>query len=424
MAISAPIEFHKSERAKRPKQGRKQVKNTIERTLMAAIVFATMAMPVEAAEYVMSASADYSGPFADVMPSAVSGLQAVSKWWNKDVGEKLGVKVDVKVYDMRYDAAVIARTWPSILARDNPIMHLGFGSPDLTTLMKRLPNDKVPMLLGTAMVGLVWQPNGWHFSIRPTYSHEFAALLSKLQKDKGSKLLIGAVSTQTAAGFVDQVKGVEKLASMYPDRFEVVDVEWVAATPVSVTNNIRAMLEKKPDVIIVGGTTAQVIATASALEDLKVTVPIISSSHNGLSEAAKGIELAKLNGSYSVFSFAPDNQKQLPLRDVYQANKGSDGQWGLIADQSAAQALLALRVLEKAVAKVGRDKVTGEAMYDALLANDFAEQDLLGVLPTVKYDKSAPFPIGAIKAKAQIVRDGKIVPLSDEWLDVPRLDKW
>src|SRR5579863_581864 len=184
MAISAPIEFHKSERAKRPKQGRKQVKNTIERTLMAAIVFATMAMPVEAAEYVMSASADYSGPFADVMPSAVSGLQAVSKWWNKDVGEKLGVKVDVKVYDMRYDAAVIARTWPSILARDNPIMHLGFGSPDLTTLMKRLPNDKVPMLLGTAMVGLVWQPNGWHFSIRPTYSHEFAALLSKLQKDK------------------------------------------------------------------------------------------------------------------------------------------------------------------------------------------------------------------------------------------------
>jgi branched-chain amino acid transport system substrate-binding protein len=400
------------------------MKTLMKQGLAAAMIVAAGALPARAAEYVMSASADYSGPFADVMPNAMSGIQAVATWWNKEVGAKLGVKVDIKITDMRYDAAVIARTWPGILASDHPIMHLGFGSPDLTTLMKRLPNDKVPMLLGTAMVGLVWQPKGWHFSIRPTYSHEFAALLSKLQKDKGSKLLIGAVSTQTAAGFVDQVKGVEKLAAMYPDRFEVVDTQWVAASPVSVTNNIRAMMEKKPDVILVGGTTAQVIATASALEDLKLSVPIISSTHNGLSEAAKGIDLAKLNGSYSAFSFAPDNQKDLPLRDVYQANKGKDGQWGLIAAQSAAQALLAFRVLEKAVAKVGADKVTGEAMYDALLANTYTEKDLLGALPTLKFDDTAPFPTGAIKAKAQTVRDGKIVPLGDNWMDVPELAKW
>jgi branched-chain amino acid transport system substrate-binding protein len=400
------------------------MKTLIKQGLAAAMIVAAGALPAKAADYVMSASADYSGPFADVMPNAMSGIQAVATWWNKEVGAKLGVKVDVKITDMRYDAAVIARTWPGILASDHPIMHLGFGSPDLTTLMKRLPNDKVPMLLGTAMVGLVWQPKGWHFSIRPTYSHEFGALLSKLQKDKGRKLLIGAVSTQTAAGFVDQVKGVEKLAAMYPDRFEVVDTQWVAASPVSVTNNIRAMMEKKPDVILVGGTTAQVIATASALEDLKLNVPIISSTHNGLSEAAKGIDLAKLNGSYSAFSFAPDNQKDLPLRDIYQANKGKDGQWGLIAAQSAAQALLALRVLEKAVAKVGADKVTGEAMYDALLANTYTEKDLLGALPTLKFDDTAPFPIGAIKAKAQIVKDGKIVPLGDDWMDVPELAKW
>ncbi|MDI1344141.1 MAG: ABC transporter substrate-binding protein, partial [Pseudolabrys sp.] len=128
--------------------------------LAGAMMLAAISAPAAAAEYVMTASADYSGPFADVMPSAMSGIQAVTNWWNKDVGSKLGVKVDIKIHDMRYDAAVIARTWPSILASDKPIIHLGFGSPDLTTLMKRLPNDKVPMLLGTAMVGLVWSPNG------------------------------------------------------------------------------------------------------------------------------------------------------------------------------------------------------------------------------------------------------------------------
>jgi hypothetical protein len=270
----------------------------------------------------------------------------------------------------------------------------------------------------------VWQPNGWHFSIRPTYSHEFAGLLSELQKKKGAKLKIGALSTQNAAGFVDQVKGVEKLAAMYPDRFEVVDTQWIATSPVSVTSNVRALMEKSPDVLLVGGTTAQVIATANAEEELKIHVPIISSTHNGLSEAAKGIDLAKLNGSFSAFSFAPDNQKDLPIRAIYEANKGSEGRWGLIAAQSAAQALLALRILEKAVAKVGADNVTGQAMYDAMLANSFSEKDLLGALPDIKFDQTAPFPVGEIKAKAQVVTDGKIVPVGDAWMSVPKLEKW
>jgi branched-chain amino acid transport system substrate-binding protein len=382
------------------------------------------AMPALSKDYTMTASADFSGPFADVMPNAMSGIETVAAWWNKDVGAKLGVKVNIKIYDMRYDPAVIARTWPTILSRDRPIMHLGFGSPDLTTLMTRLPNDKVPMLIGTAMVGMVWKPMGWHFSIRPTYSHEFAGLLDKLQKQKGGKLRIGAVSTQTAAGFVDQVKGVEKLAATYPDRFEVVDTQWVATSPVSMTSSIRAMLEKKPDVILVGGTTAQVTATAVALEELNVKVPIITSTHNGLTEVAKGFDLKKMNGAYSAFSFSPDNQAKLPLRDVYEANKVGNGQWGIITAQSAAQALLALRVLEKAVAKVGKDEVTGQAMYDALLANRFTEQELLGALPDLAYDNTAPFPVGAIKVKAQVVIDGKIQPLGDEWLPVPAFEKW
>src|SRR5262249_127970 len=115
-------------------------------------------------------------------------------------------------------------------------MHLGFGTPDLITLMKRLPGDKVPMLMSTAMVGLVWKPNGWHFSFRPTYSHEFVGLLTYLQQKKGGKLTIGAISTQTAGGFVDQVEGVEKFAETNPDRFTVLDVQWVDASPVSVVN--------------------------------------------------------------------------------------------------------------------------------------------------------------------------------------------
>ncbi len=395
----------------------------VKQTLFAAAVCVASAVPAHSAEYVMSASADYSGPFAGVMPNAMSGINAIADWWNKEMGAKLGVTVKVKITDMRYDPSVIARTWPSILSSDKPILHLGFGSPDLTTLMKRLPGDKVPMIIGTAMVGAVWVPDGWHYSIRPTYSHEFAGLLAHLQSKTGQKLRMGAISTQNQAGFVDQVNGLKKLAATYPERFEMLNVQWAETSPVSLTSAVRTLAEGKPDVIVVGGTTAQVIAASKAEEELGLKIPLVTSTHNGLTEVAKGIDLAKLNGSYSAFSFAAPSRPDLPIRKVYEANK-KDGEWGLIAAQSAAQALLALRVLEKAVATVGPDKVTGEAMRKALIDNVFTEQDLLGALPTLDFDNSAPFPIGEIKVTAEVVKDGKIEPIGQGWLDVPPLTKW
>ncbi len=395
----------------------------LARSIFAATLLAATSIPALSADYVISASADYSGPFADVMPNAMSGINAVADWWNKEVGEKIGVNVEIKIYDMRYDPAQIAKTWPAILSSDKPIMHLGFGSPDFVTLMKRLPTDKVPLLIGTAMVGLVWVPDGWHYSIRPTYSHEFAGLLSHLQEQKRSKLVIGPISTQSQAGFVDQVNGVRKLAETYPDRFEVLDTQWADASPVSLTANVRALSAGNPDVLLIGGTTAQVIAAASSMGELGINIPIISSTHNGLSEVAKGIDLAKLNGSFSAFSFAAPQREGLPIKEVYENNK-KEGQWGLIAAQSAAQALLGLRVLEKAVATVGADNVTGEAMRNALLENVYTEEELLGALPTLDFDETAPFPVGDLKATAEVVRDGKIEPIGDGWLSVPAFEKW
>lgn len=394
-----------------------------KRSILAAALLAASSLSAVSADYVITASADYSGPFADVMPNAMSGINAVADWWNKEVGENLGVKVQIKIYDMRYDSAQIAKTWPSVLSSDQPIMHLGFGSPDLVTLMKRLPGDKVPMLIGTAMVGLVWVPDGWHYSIRPTYSHEFAGLLSHLQEQKGEKIVIGPISTQNQAGFVDQVNGVRKLAETYPDRFEVLETQWVETSPVSLTANVRTLAAGNPDVLLVGGTTAQVIAAAKAMGELNVKIPIIASTHNGLTEVAKGINLADLEGSYSAFSFAAPEQPDLPIEKVYEENK-KEGQWGLITAQSAAQALLAMRVLEKAVAKVGADNVTGEAMRTALLDNTYTEEELLGALPTLDFDTTAPFPVGDIKATAEIVKGGKIEPIGSDWLAVPAIEKW
>lgn len=396
----------------------------LKRTLLAAGALALgLAGTAMARTYVMTASADYSGPFADVMPDAMAGLKATIDWWNATVGKDLGVDVRLKIYDMRYDGAVIARTWPAILAGDRPIMHLGFGSPDLTTLMGRLPNDRVPMLLGTAMVGLVWKPGGWHFSVRPTYSHEFAGLFAHLQAGKGGVLRIGAISTQNQAGFVDQVKGVQQLARQYPDRFAVVGVQWAETAPVSLTAQMRALLAERPDLVLIGGTTAQVIAAVKAMEELGQRVPIVTSTHNGLYEVSTGIPLDRLEGAMAAFSFSPPGRPDLPMRDVFESF-ATEGRWGLITAQACAQAILALRVLERAIAAKGADGVDGQAMYDALLGHQYTEEELLGVLPSLDYDETAPFPVGRIKATAEVVRDGAITTLTDGWFDVPALERW
>ncbi|MEY8840904.1 ABC transporter substrate-binding protein [Cribrihabitans sp. XS_ASV171] len=392
-------------------------------TLMAGAAVLALAVPALAEDYTITASADYSGPFADVMPDAMAGLNAMVAYWNAEVGEDLGATVNLKIYDMRYDSAVIARTWPSILSSDEPIMHLGFGSPDLVTLMGRLPNDKVPMLLGTAMVGLVWKPDGWHFSIRPTYSHEFAGLFDHMQAEKGDQLKIAAVSTQNQAGFVDQVNGVKALAEQYPDRFAVTSTQWADTAPVSLTSQVRAAMADAPDLLLVGGTTAQVIAAAKAMDELGQRVPIVMSTHNGLAEVSKGLSLDQLEGSYSAFSFAAPEKESLPIREVFEEYK-TDGEWGTITAQASAQAILALRVLENAIADVGAENVNGQAMYDALLGHEYSEEALLGALPTLDFDSSAPFPVGEIKATAQVVRDGAITTVQSDWFDVPTLEKW
>ena len=399
------------------------------RTLIAAVpalAAASAARADDPVTYAFSNSVDFTGPFADVMPSWHSGHRVMVDWWNDTSGKQLGVKIVLKVHDLRYDTAATAQSWPGILSGDKPILHLGMGTPDLVALMKRLPEDKVPMTMPTAMVGLVWAPNGWEFSVRPTYSHEFAALFARLQQQlpDNRALKIATVSTQGRAGYEDQVNGVVHLAKMYPDRFTIADQQWVDDNPIDATEQVQRMGAKQPDVVMIGATTAQVIAVARARQDLGLKLPIVSSSHNGLSEVAKAIPLKDLEGDFSVFAFAPYNQPNLPARDAYQKYHTDPGAWGIVAAQSAAQTILSLRVLETAMQAAGKSGVTGPAMYDAIMAKPYTEEEMLGMTPTIRFDKSRPFPIGEIKAKALVVRNGEIVPFTEDWMIAPELTKW
>jgi len=399
------------------------------RACLAAALLGGLASPLLAQaqhSYTVSVSLDYTGPFANVMDSWWGGQQSVFDWWNETKGKALGIKLDVKTHDLRYDASVVARTWPQILSQDKPIVFLGMGSPDLVSLMKRLPGDKVPMLSTTAMIAPLWTANGWHFSYRPTYSQEFAGLFDYLQKRLPEKrpLRIGTVSTQGLAGYVDQVNGVVALAKAYPERFAVVSQQWVDNQPVSVTNQIREMAKANPDLVLVGTNTAQVVATAKALKELGLKIPIVTSSHNGLNEAAKAIPIADLEGSYSVFAFAPYNDPSVKAAEIFAKYHKGKGTWGITSAQTAGQALLAVAAIERAAAKVGAANITGQAVYDALLAGPFPAEAFQGLIPSITLTKAAPFPTDNLAVKAMTVKDGKLVAVSADWMPVPALAKW
>ncbi|MEY4712015.1 MAG: hypothetical protein RIS88_1465 [Pseudomonadota bacterium] len=377
-------------------------------------------------QYNVSVSLDYTGPFANVMDSWWGGQQSVFDWWNETRGKQLNVRLTPKTHDMRYDPSVVARTWPQILSQDKPIVFLGMGTPDLVSLMKRLPTDKVPMIMGTAMVGPLWTADGWHFSYRPTYSHEFAGLFAHLQAQLSEKrpLRIGTVSTQGIAGYVDQVNGVVALAKAYPDKFQVVSSQWVDNQPVNVTNQMREMAKEKPDVVLVGTNTAQVVATVKALKELSLKIPVVTSSHNGLNEVAKAIPIADLEGSYSVFAFAPYNDPSVKAAEIFSKYNKTKGTWGITSAQTAGQALLTVAAIERAIAKVGADKLTGQAVYDALLAGPFDPAQFQGLLPPVSLKRDAPFPTDNLAVKAMTVKGGQIIAVGKDWMPVPALAKW
>ena len=198
-----------------------------------------------AATYVMSASSDFTGPFADVSPNAVSGIRAIAAWWNQTKWQGARRHRRYPVHDMRYDASVVARTWPSILStrQADPASGLRHAGPDHAD--EAPAGDKVPMLMSTAMVGprVAAERLALLDSARPTATSSPGCSIS-CNRRKAASSRSAPSARRTAAGFVDQVKGVQKFAETNPDRFEVLEVQWVDASPVSVANEVRTLVRQ------------------------------------------------------------------------------------------------------------------------------------------------------------------------------------
>ena len=401
--------------------------------MAAGIAAGQLAMPTTAVAqttYNVASLADFTGPYADVMKNLVGGRWAVVAWWNEEVGKGLGVKINMKDFDHRYDAAQVASLWPGIKSELKPIAVLGVGGPDVAALQQRLPDDKIPMLMSTAGYGFAWRQDPWIFNPRPTYAHEAAAFYNWYRTKKGitGPLKVAIISSEASPAYVDIHKGANLFASENKDKVEIVETVFTEVQPSDLSTQVSRVVRKGAHILHIQTNTAAVVAAKRALQSIgRKDIPIMLSSHNGLPASGTAIGgLAQMEGDFEVYGMA------IPGADVTEARKFFDmltakykltAKWDVTTLMGMNQALVAVRAIEGAVKDVGAGKLTGVAVRDSMLKNPISGKQTFGVLPDLVYTREAPFPLKGLTVNIGTVTGGKYVTAAEN-VAVPVLNKW
>lgn len=401
---------------------------------MVSLTFMMSGQALAVTKYKVPVISDFTGAYAELFKAWVPMQKAVFGWWNETTGKKLGVELELKHYDSRYDATVVASMWPGILAECKPILALGAGGPDVAALQQRLPKDKVPVFYGTAAYGYAWLPDQWIFQVRPTYLHEMAGALNwyiRKHPEKRPVRFGEIVANVTAA--INLFDGLDKYVK---DKLEpkglckIVAKEYMDINPVDISSQVQKMVDAKVDILVGPITTALSVAYIRACQLHGVDIPTIASPHHTIWPYARAMKTYKpfeghlvVAGHASITNKKSDAYKFFTL--LKKKYKLPEKLWNVMTMMALNQSLLAVRAIEHAANKVGGANLSGQAIYDAMHAGPFTSEELMGSLPTLNFTKEAPFPLGDLKVIIETVKDGKYVMADPNWVPVPKdVEKW
>ncbi|WP_082585698.1 ABC transporter substrate-binding protein [Hydrogenophaga sp. Root209] len=401
------------------------------RAAIVAGIAAPFTAPVTAQTvYQVPALSDYSGPFAAIMPMLGAGREGVVNWWNVEHGAKLGVKLELKTYDTRYDTAQTASLWPGVLAT-KPVIGLALGGPDTSALQQRLPTDKVPMVLGSAANGFGWRPNQWVMATRPTFVHELTGFIEWFQKNKAGgtrPVKIAMFTTEASPTFADMGKGVIAYTKANPTVATLVEMVYVEPQPADVTLQLRRVLNAGAEVVLVPTNIQQAVAVKRAMQALGKNVPIAYSLQNSPAMLQKLVgSMSAMEGDYEVHGsvIATDEDTEAKrFYDMLVAKHGLKGPWHSLTTIGINQALVMVRVVEAAAKKNGGDKLTGEMLYNTLIDTTFPAKDFYGFTGgDIDFSVEAPFPTKDPRVNIGQVVGGKLTTVA-KGVPVPKLAKW
>ncbi|MBV1865458.1 MAG: ABC transporter substrate-binding protein [Rhodobacteraceae bacterium] len=399
---------------------------------VAGAVFALSHAPTRAeaeSTYNLAMLSDFSGPYADIMPILAGGREAVVDWWNDTRGKELGVVLNYKNFETRYDAAQVASLWPGIKSELNPIAVMGLGGPDVAALGERLPEDQIPMFMSTAGYGFAWKSDSWVFNPRPTYSHESAGFLNYLRQKLGKDgpVKVAIMASEASPAYVDMAHGLEKYAKENPEMVEVVETVYTEVQPTDLTAQMRRVVRSGVDAVIIQTNTSIVVATKRALQANGADIPIMLSSHNGLPASGKAAGgVAQLEGDYESYGMAIAVEGDTAPYQFYKLlseKYGLKAPWNVVTAMGMSQGSYVVAVIDHAIANNGAENLTGAKVREALFSGPITTEETRGMLPTLNFTPEAPFPLKGLKVNIARVVDGKIV-IEATNVDVPVVNKW
>jgi len=388
----------------------------------------------EVTKYKVPVISDFSGAYAELFKAWVPMQKAIFAWWNDTTGKQIGVELELKHYDGRYDSTVVASMWPGILAECQPIIALGAGGPDVAALQQRLPQDKVPVVYGTASYGYGWLPNQWLFQVRPTYLQEFMAAFVWYTEQHPEKkpVKLGIMSAQITAA-LDIVHGFEKY---FKEQLEpkgigaIVAKEFVDISPVDVSSQMKKIIDAKADVVIGPVTTAMSTAYIRACQLHGVNIPTIASPHHTIFPYARAMKTydpfeGHLVSAAHVSVTDTTSKTYAFFQDLVKNYGLNENLWNVYTMMALNQSILVVRAVEHAAKKFGPVGLTGEKVYEAILGDPFTTEELMGSLPTLNFTKEAPFSTTNLKVMIETVKDGKYVLATPDWVPIPAdIEKW
>ena len=407
------------------------VRSVLARVALAGAAVASATPALAQTTYQIPSLSDFSGPFASVMPFFAGARESVLSWWNAEHGAKLGVKLELKPYDTRYDTSQTASLWPGVLASTKPIVGFALGGPDTAALQQRLPTDKVPLILGSASNGFGWRPNQWVMSTRPTFVHEISGFIEWFQKNKAGgnrPVKVAMFTSEASPSFADMGKGVTAYAKANPRIVELVEMVYVEPQPADVTLQLRRVLNAGAELVLVPASIQQAVAVKRAMQTLGKNVPLMFSAHNALTVLEKAMGgIAAMEGDYEAHASVvtgADESEARKFYDMLVARHGLKAPWHAFTGLGIGQALVLVRGVEAAARKHGGDKLTGELMHRTLIDTTFPAKDFFGFTGgDIDFSVEAPFPLADPRINIGQVSGGKLRTVASG-VPVAKLTKW
>jgi branched-chain amino acid transport system substrate-binding protein len=365
------------------------------------------------------------------MPFFAGAREAVLSWWNVEHGAKLGVKLELKPFDTRYDTAQTASLWPGVLASTKPVVGFALGGPDTAALQQRLPNDKVPLILGSASNGFGWRPNQWVMSTRPTFVHEVSGFIEWFQKTKvgGSRpVKLAMFTTEASPSFADMGKGVIAYAKANPKMVELVEMVYVEPQPADVTLQLRRVLNAGAELVLVPSSIQQAVAVKRAMQALGKNVPLMFSAHNALTVLEKPLGgMAALEGDYEAHASVvtgSDDTEAKRFYDMLVAKHGLKAPWHAFTTWVLARPwcwcapwkqprarTAATSSPARTCTRPAGHPVSGQAQFFGFTGGD------------IDFSVEAPFPLKDPRINIGQVVGGKLKTVATA-VPVPKLVKW